>query len=144
MRDREVIGARDDGEETGRKLRGIGAGIEAAVVGEHMHPEAGHLTILAGGDLRRHMIIACEGGGGEILDAVLDPLHRPARHDRGDDGADIAGIGADLVAEAAADVRGNHVDLVFRYLREQRGDRTDHVRSLEGAVDGELALDLVE
>ena len=34
--DGEIVGARDDGEEAGRELGRVGAGIEAAVVGDHV------------------------------------------------------------------------------------------------------------
>ena len=43
-----------------------------------------------------------------------------AGDDRGNYRADIARIGADLVAETAADVGRNHVDLVFGDLGDQR------------------------
>ena len=142
--DREVVGAGDDVEEPGRPLAGIGAGVEGAVVGQHMHAQARDLAVLGRGDLRGHVVVAREGGGRQILDPVLDPLHRPARHDRGDDGADIAGIGADLVAEAAADIGRDDVDLVLGDLRDQRRHRADDVRRLEGAPHRQLALDLVE
>ena len=91
-----------------------------------------------------HVEVARERGGRQILDPVLDPLHRPAGDDRGDDRADIAGIGADLVAEAAADIGRDDVDLVLGNLGDQRADRADDVRRLEGAPERQLALDLVE
>jgi hypothetical protein len=90
------------------------------------------------------VIVARERRRGQVLDAVLDPLHRLAGDDRGHRGADIAGIGADLVAETAADVGRDDVDLVFRNLGDQRHHGADHMRRLEGAPDRELALDLVE
>ena len=142
--DGKIVGARDDGEEAGRELGRVGAGIEAAVVGDRVHAQARDLAVLGGGDLGRHVVVARERGGGEVLDAVLHPLHRLARDDGGDDGADVAGIGADLVAEAAADVGRDHVDLVLGDLGDQRGHRADDVRRLERAVDRQLALDLVE
>ena len=99
---------------------------------------------LGRGDLRRHVIVAGERGGREVFDPVLDPFDRQAGDDRGDRGADIAGIGADLVAEAAADVGRNHVDLLLRQAGDQRHHRADDVRRLEGAVDRDLAGDLAE
>ena len=53
-----------------------------------------------------------------VVLAVLDPFHRPPGHDRRDDRADVARIGADLVAEATADVRRDDVDLVLWDLRD--------------------------
>ena len=144
MRDREIVGAGDDVEEAGRPFRRVGAGIEGAVVGEHVDAQAGDLALLRRRDLRRHVVVARERGRGEVLDAVLDPFHRLAGDDRGDRRADIAGIGADLVAEAAADVGRDHVDLVLRQLGDQRHHGADDVRRLEGAPDRQLAPDLVE
>jgi Arc/MetJ family transcription regulator len=114
MRDREIVGAGDDVHEARRPFRRIGAGVEGAVVGQHMHAQAGDLAVLGRRDLRRHVIVAGEGGGGEVLHPVLDPFHRLAGDDGRDGRADIAGIGADLVAEAAADVGRDDVDLVLR------------------------------
>ena len=91
MRDREVVGAGDDVEEAGRPFRWVGAGVEGAVVGDGVDAEAGHLAVLGRRDLGRHVVVAGEGGGRQVLDAVLDPLHRQAGDDRGDDGADVAG-----------------------------------------------------
>ena len=95
-------------------------------------------------DLGRHVVIARERGGGEVLDPVLDPFDRQPGHDRGDRGADVSRIGADLVAEAAADVGRDDVDLVLRHGGDQRHDGADDVRGLEGAVDRQVAGDLVE
>ena len=109
-----------------------------------MDAQARDLAVLGRGDLGRHVVVARERGGRQVLDAVLDPFDRPAGDDRGDDRADVARIGADLVAEAAADVGRDDVDLVLGDFRDQRGDGADDVRRLERAPDGELALDLVE
>ena len=144
MRHREVVGAGDDVEEAGRPFRRVGAGIERAVIGEHVDAQARDLAVLGRGDFGGHVIVARERGRGQVLDAVLDPFHRLAGDDGGDRRADIAGIGADLVAEAAADVGRDHMDLVLRKFRDQRHHGADHMRRLEGAPDRQLALDLVE
>ena len=131
-------------EKPGRPLGRIGAGVERAVVGEDMDAQARHPALARRRDLGRHVVVARERGGGEVLDPVLDPFDREPGHDRGDRGADIAGIGADLVAEAAADVGRDDVDLVLRQAGDQRDDGADDMRRLEGAVDRQVAGDLVE
>ena len=144
VRGGEVVGPRDDAEQPGRPLGGVGAGVERAVVGDGVAAQRRHLAVLGAGDFRLHVEVARERRGRQVLDAVLDPFHRPPGHDRRDDRADVAGIGADLVAEAAADVGRDDVDLVLGDLRDQRADRADDVRRLERAPERELALDLVE
>ena len=144
MRHREVVGAGDDVEEPGRPFRRIGAGVERAMIGQHMDAQAGDLALLGRRDFGGHVVVARKRGGGEVLDAVLDPFHRFAGDDRGDRRTNIAGIGADLVAETAADVGRDHVDLVLREFRDQRHHGADHMRRLERAPDRQLALDLVE
>ena len=114
------------------------------MVGDGVAAQPRHPAVLGGGDFRLHVEVARERRGREVLDAVLDPFHRPAGHDRRDDRADVARIGADLVAEAAADIGRDDVDLVLGDLRDQRADRADDVRRLERAPQRELALDLVE
>jgi hypothetical protein len=64
-------------------------------------------------DLALHPVVAGEGGGHQVVHPVLDPFHRLAGDDRGDDGADVARIDADLVAEAAADVGRDDADVVL-------------------------------
>ena len=144
MRGREIIRAGDDVEEAGRPFRRVGAGVERAVIGQHVDAQARDLAFLGRGDLGGHVIVARERGRGQVLDAVLDPFHRLAGDDRGDRGADIAGIGADLVAEAAADIGRDDVDLVLGNFGDQRHHGADHMRRLERAPDRQLALDLVE
>ena len=140
----EVVRAGDDAEQAGRPFGGVGAGVERTVVGDGVAAQAGHLAVFGAGDFRLHPEVARERGGGEVLDAILGPFHRPAGHDRGDDRADIAGIGADLVAETAADVGGDDVDLVLGNFRDQRADGADDVRRLERAPQCQFASDLVE
>ena len=144
MRDGKIVGAGDDVGEAGRPFRGVGAGVEGAVVGEDVNAQRRHPAVARRRDFGRHVIVAGERGRRQILDAVLDPFDRQAGDDRGDGRADIAGIGADLVAEAAADVGRDHVDLLLRQAGDQRDDGADDVRRLEGAVDRDFAGDLVE
>jgi hypothetical protein len=84
MRDREIVGAGDDVEEAGRPFRRIGAGVERAVVGQHMHAQARDLAVLGRGDFGGHVVVARERGRGQVLDTVLDPFHGLAGDDRGD------------------------------------------------------------
>src|ERR1700752_3010274 len=104
MGDREVVGPSDDVEESGRPLRWIGAGIESTVVSEYVDAKARDLALFGRGDFRGHVVVARKRGCGQVLDAILDPFHRLAGDDGRDRRADIAGIGADLVAEAATDI----------------------------------------
>ena len=114
------------------------------MVGDGVAAQAGDLAVLGGGELHVHVEVARERRGRQVLDAVLDPFHRQPGDDGGDDGADIARIGADLVAEAAADIGRDDVDLVLGDLGDQRAHGADDVRRLEGAPQRQLALDLVE
>src|ERR1700730_16722637 len=107
MRHRDVIGARADAEEAGRIFGRVGAGIEGAVIGDHVAAQRNDAAILGRADLAGHVVVAGKGGGLQILHPVLDPLYRHAEHDRGDDRTDIARIDADLVAKAAADIGRN-------------------------------------
>ena len=141
---REIVRAADDAEQARRPFGGVGAGVERAMVGDGVAAQPRHLAVFGRGDFRLHVEVARERRGGEVLDAILGPFHRPAGHDRSDDRADIARIGADLVAETAADVRGDDVNLVLGDFRDQRADRADDVRRLERAPQRQFAFDLVE
>ena len=127
-----------------RPFGGVGAGVEGAMVGDGVTAQPRNLAVARGGYLGLHIEVARERGGGEILDAILGPFHRPAGDDRSDDRTDIAGIGADLVAETAADIRRDDMDLVLGDFRDQRADRANDVRRLERAPKRQLAFDLVE
>ena len=130
-------------EEAGRVLGRLRGRVEGAVVGQHRGPDAEDAPVPGGRDLPAHVVVAGERGGHEVFGAVLHPLHRPAGDDGGDHRADVAGVDADLVAEAAADVRRDHPDLVLGQAGHQRVERAVGVRRLGGLVEGELALDRV-
>jgi hypothetical protein len=83
-------------------------------------------------DFGRHVVIARKGCG-QVLDAVLDPLYGFAGDDRRARGADIAGIGADLVAKAAADVGEITWILCSGILAISATTDADHMRRLESA-----------
>ena len=83
--------------------------------------------------------VAAEPRRGQVAGLVLDPLHRLAEQDRGQDRRDVAGVDRHLVAEPAADVRRHDPDHVLGQLRDERHGRPDDVRRLRRHVDGELA-----
>ena len=64
-------------KKPGRPFGGVGAGVERAVVGDGVAAQPRDLAVLGRRDFIVHVEIARERGGREILDAVLDPLHRP-------------------------------------------------------------------
>ena len=124
-------------KKPGRELGGLGGGVERAVVGDHVHPQAGDLAVL-GAHLGAHDVVAGEAGGHQVLGAVLDPLHRHAGHDRAGDRADVARVDGDLVAEAAADVLAADPDHVLGEPGHVRVHRAVGVRRLVAVVDVEL------
>ncbi len=144
MRRLQVVRAGEDVEEAGREVGRLRRGVECAMVGDHVGTQGKDLAVAGRRDLAVHMVVAGEGGGHQVFRAVLDPLHRPAGHDRADDRAHVPRVDAHLAAEAAADVRRDHADLVLGQARHERVDRAVRVRGLGGAPDGELPGDLVE
>ncbi len=68
-------------------FRRIGAGIERAVIGQHMHAQAGDAAVLGRRDFGRHVVVARERCGGEIPRCDPPPISRQAGDDGGDDGA---------------------------------------------------------
>ena len=94
--------------------------------------------------LPAHQVVAREAGRGQVLRAVLHPLHRLAGDDRADDRADVAGVDRHLVAEAAADVGRDDLDLVLGQPGDDRVQRAVRVRRLRRAPQPQLAGDRVE
>ena len=139
VRGLQVVAAGEDVEEAGRELGRLRGAVERAVVGQHVDLEAEDLAVPGRRDAAGHVVIPGEGRGHQVLAAVLHPLHRPAGDDRADDRQHVAGVDADLVAEAAADVRGDDLDLVLRDAGDQRVDRAVRVRGLVGRIDQQLA-----
>ena len=131
-------------EEAGREVGRLRDAVEGAVVGEHVHVDGEDLAVLRRRDLRLHVVVAGERRRHEVLAAVLHPLHRLAGDDGADDREDVAGVDADLVAEAAADIGADDADLVLRQARHHRVDRAVGVGRLARRVHRELAGDLVE
>ena len=115
----EVVRARDHVEQPGRELRGVGRGIGVAVVRDGLDLEGRDLARLGRAQLGVDVVVAGERVRLQVLRAVLDPLDRLARRERGDDGQHVAGVDRHLAAEAAADVVGLDPDLVLRQARRR-------------------------
>ena len=72
-----------------------------------------------------------------MLEAILDPLHRPAEHAAGMADHDLFGIGPRLAAEAAADVLRDHADVELGNVEDRRDILPDIVVGLGRDPDGE-------
>src|SRR5690606_3897919 len=59
----QVVAAGEDVEEPGRVLGRVGAGVERAVVGDDVDPQAEDPAVAGGGDLAAHVVVAGEAGG---------------------------------------------------------------------------------
>ena len=134
----QVVRTADDVEEAGRELRRLRGGVEGAVVGDHVDPQAGDLAVL-GAHLGLHHVVAREARGHQVLGPVLDPLHRRPGDDRARDRAHVARIDGHLVAEAAADVVALDPDHVLGQAGDLGVDRAVRVRRLVAVVEVELA-----
>ena len=141
---RDLVRAGADGEQAGRELGRRHVRVERAVVRERREAQALDAPVLVGGQLAHAVVVAREAGGRDVVDARLDPLHRHAGDDRGDDGHHVARVDRHLVAEAAADVAADHADLALGDAREHRQHGAEQVRDLRRHVEGEVAGRLVE
>lgn len=83
------------------------------------------------------------GRGHQVVHAVFNPFHGFACDDGCDDGTDIAGIDPDLVAKATTNIGRDNADIAFRDTRKKRCHGAHDVRCLEGALNRQLAVDLV-
>ena len=75
------------------------------MVGDGVAAHRGDAAVLGRRDLHVHVEVARERRGREVLDAILDPLHRRADFGRGEHHAHLVALHEDLLAEAAADLR---------------------------------------
>ena len=98
------------------------------MIGQHVNAHGQNLAVLGCRQFGRHMIVASERRRRQILHPVLDPFHWDTENDRGDDGTDVAGINANLIAEAAADVGSDHMHFMFGNPRQDRDDGADDMR----------------
>ena len=101
-------------EKPGWEFGGVSAGVKGPVICNDLDPKAGDFAVRRGRQFAVHVVVAGEGCGRDILDAVLNPLDRLAQYDRRNDGADIAWINTNFVAKAAADVRADDANLALR------------------------------
>ena len=139
----EVVAAGEDAEEAAGELHRRRGAVEGAVVGQDVAAHREDPAVPRRGDLALHDVVAGEAAGGEVLGAVLGPLHRPAGDHRADDGAHVARVDRDLVAEAAADVGRDDPDAVLGDAGVVGVQRAVRVRRLGRAREGELLLDAV-
>ena len=113
-----------------RGLRGldVGAAVLKLPVAQRRHPAVGH-----DGGLQPGFAVGGGAGGGQVLQPVLDPFHRPAG--KPGDGGHQHDIGREplLDAEAAAGIgRGAQAQPVGRHAERRRHHRMQRQRPLEG------------
>ena len=137
VRGGDVVGAGDDVEEARLADGRLRVGEERAVVGEHLHAQAGDLPALER-QLAVHVVVAGEARRDEVSGAVLHPLDRPSDEERRGRGDDVAGVDRHLVPEAAAEVGRDDADLLLGQARDEGEERPVDVRSLRRHVDGRL------
>ena len=137
--DRHVVAGERRVQQPDLELARLGVGEERALVGVGVHPHGEDLAVGAQRHLGVEVHVAAEPRRGQVAGLVLDPLHRLADQDRGQDRRDVAGVDRHLVAEPAADVRRHDPDHVLGQLRHERDGRPDDVRRLRRHVDGELS-----
>ncbi len=89
----------------------------------------------------RHLVLllALLGGGQHVLEAVLDPSHRPGQPPREERDQDVLRIDDELGPEAAAHVGGEHAHLVGGQVEQVGDELADLVRHLGGGPHRELA-----
>ena len=125
-----VVTARNNVEHTGRELGRVGTGVKGAMVGHHIHAQAGDLAVGGGGQFAVHVVVAGEASARDVFDAVFDPLDRAAQHDGRDDGAHIARVDRHFVAKATTDVGADDTHFGFRNARQHGHHGAHNVRSL--------------
>ena len=94
--------------------KGIGADVDRKPA---LHRQNAPVAIVA--DFQVGLGCARMGRRLEMLEAVLDPFHRPAEHPAGVADDDFLDIGPGLGAEAAADILGDHAHAVFRQVQDR-------------------------
>ena len=98
------------------------------------------LAVRLVGDLQVVVVLARVDGRQQVLAAVLDPLHRPARQLRQHAARDLLGEQVPLDAEAAADVGRDDADAVLRHLQRVGEARAHEVRDLRRRPDRQLVV----
>ena len=104
-----------DVDRARERVAGVGAEVQLDV-----HPDAEQHAV--GGDRRLDVghLLAGLPAGGQVLEPVLDPLHRPTEVDGRRDDGDVLAADAVLEPEPAADVVGEHPDLLHRHADLRR------------------------
>ena len=139
---REIVGAEQRAlrvDRQGEAIRVVGA----RVVHEHvLHPQ--DPPIRAQRDLGLMQLSPLLGRREEVLEPVLDPLHRPAEAHRDPGKEHFVRIEHhDLGAEAAADERGDDPNLRLGEAQHGGEPVADRDRRLGGVPDGQLGRALV-
>src|SRR5690606_32289601 len=108
---RDVIAA---GGHDPRRSTKVEAFRPGALVDVDLDPERRNLAGLVGGSLDVGPLVAAVAGGEHVLGAGFDPFHRTAQFP-GDGGDEVVlVVGADLLAEAAADLRRDAANAALR------------------------------
>ena len=82
------------------------------LIGEHVQPGAEDRALGVDRDLGVELFVAGMTGRHQVLDAVLDPLHRSPEHERRGRHRDVLPADVRLLPERTADVAADHAHLV--------------------------------
>ncbi len=119
MRGLQIIGTGSNTEQSRRELRGIGGGVEGAVIGDGFYSQGLHRAVALGCQLRADMVVSSKAVGLNVLRPILNPFDGMPGLDRRHAGNDIPGVNRHLAAEAAAYVRRDDVNLILRDAGDQ-------------------------
>ena len=134
---RNTVGPGQHLRDVARGGRTVGADV-GALVGVGLPAQREDGTVRLAGDLQLALGVAGVIGGGEMLAAILDPLHRSARAASGERDEKILRVELAARAEAAADVVFHHADGPFRQSNLPRQHAPVHEGDLGRAVNRQL------
>ena len=118
----------------GKRRELVGALVEHHV---DAHPADGAVVVVRGLDVEA--LLARLARRLQVLDPVLDPLHRAARGAPGRAHRDVLAADVRLLPERPADVAAAHVEAVRGHAEQVGDEEAQRVRVLVGRVVGELA-----